>query len=309
MVISMLERPPVRAHSAQARYVRDVLALHDTLRYDRIPQHVAGDGLCWQVRRPDGLLTLAVRTDQLPHRYLLGLLGFRLAQYLRLGYASADVVYRAAMFCESAANVHPRDIHVVTLDGDTGRILGYVGFGASPDPVPRDPRDPGRVLFHTEHAHDVNLFHRVPPPDGLTTHEVREVKRFVHNRQMSDRGLRLRVSLELLLGAGHAVAALDPAPRVLIGDVEERLALRHLLMLGLDVQLVEGTRPVLPAAEVMHPMYLVRASVKPFVSRVPAGPELQRRIEELDRALAAPDVFGGVRRLAGTLGCDVRSAA
>jgi len=279
--------------AAQTRYVQDVLAVHERLSFGGLVRHLSERDVPWLVTRPDGLATLAARTDQIPHRYLLGLQGFRLAQYLKLGYASNQVVYARSLFCEPSHALHPTDIHVVTLDQPSGRILGYVGLASSADAEPRDPAAEDRAPFPCEVAHGVNVFARVRPMPDLHTHEVREVKRFVHDRSLTDRTLRLRVSLELLLGLGRALQAAAPAVRVLVGDVEERVALRHLLLMGLDVYLLEGTRPVLPAHDLMHPMYEVRDVVKPFVACAPTGDELRRRTDLVERAVTGADLFAG----------------
>ena len=93
---------------------------------------------------------------------------------------------------------------MVTVDGN-GQILGYLGLVGAGDSVPRPLDDPDRALFPVEVAHGINLYDAVPSVRSVTTDQVRELKRFVHRRSMTDRILRLRVSLELLLAAGTIV--------------------------------------------------------------------------------------------------------
>jgi hypothetical protein len=273
-----------------ARFARDVVALNAQLAFRRLPDALGDGELLHRVQRPNGLTTLTVRTDQLPDRYLLGLMGFRLAQYLQLGYACQRVVHAAGMFAEPTHHVAADDVHVVTMDGQ-GRILGYLCLAGSGDARPYELDDPAREPFPVEVAHNLNLFDRVPPPGGVRSTEVRELKRFVHNRLMRDKEQRLQVTLELLLGAGRALLLLTPPIRTLVGDVEEDVALRHLVLAGMDVVVIDGTTPVLPDDDVMHPLYTARDAVKPFVANVPDRSELRDRVEFLDTALAEWDAF------------------
>ncbi len=79
-----------------------------------------------------------------------------------------------------------------------------------------------------------------------------------------------------------------------MGDIEEHVALRHLLLAGLDVQVVDGTAPQLPESDLMHLAYVQRSAVKPFVAEVPAREELERRVEVVERVLTSPDLFAAV---------------
>src|SRR3954452_17895032 len=203
------------------RYAADIVAMHDRLSYRRLPDHLPAADLAHRAVRGDGLVTVAATTAQLPRRYLLGLQGFRLAQYLQLGWACEQMLHRGALFCEPLQSLHPDDVHVLTLDGRAGRILGYASLATSGDGESRPLLAPDRARFPVETAHGINLFRRVPAPPGVRTDQVRELKRFVHSRTLTDRAQRLRVTLELLLGVGRALAAGEPAVRVLIGDVEE----------------------------------------------------------------------------------------
>ena len=83
-----------------------------------------------------------------------------------------------------------------------------------------------------------------------------ELKRFVHRRTLTDRVLRLCVTLELILGAGIIMRGLST--RLMIGDVEEQGAARHLILVGLKTSLVEGTRPQLSLQDYLHPAYTQR---------------------------------------------------
>ena len=278
--------------SRQLRYAQDVVALHDRVTMRHLRREIAGAPL-YQMTRPDGLSTFAVTTAQLPHRYVLAIQGFRLAQYLQLGWACRDVVYQRRMFCEDADDLHPEDVHALTVAAD-GRIVGYVGLKGVDVAADVGLDDPGRRLFPVEDAHGSSLFGELPELRAITVGQVRELKRFVHRRGLADRSLRLRVTLELLLAVGHTLLA-QPSVRLLVGDLEENVALRHLMLAGLDVCVLQGTSPALPDSDVMHLMYVHRKSVKPFAALVPDGRELAARAVLLEQILCRSGGMDAVR--------------
>jgi hypothetical protein len=273
------------------RFTQDIIAMQDELSYRRLIDHLPVADLPHLAVRGDGLVTVGVRTEQLPYRYVLGMQGFRLAQYLKLGWACEQTAHGSALFCEPVCALHPDDVHIMTLNGQTGRILGYVSLTTSGDPQPRHPMAADRARFPVEMAHGINVFDHVPALDGVLTNQVRELKRFVHSRTLTDKAQRLRVTLELLLGAGRALTRIEPTVRTVVGDVEEKVALRHLLLAGLDVQLIEQTRPHLPNTDLLHLAYTRRGEVKPFVAHIPNADELQQRIGLLEATLSSPDLF------------------
>ena len=289
--------PADEADERSTRFVRDIIQLHEGLNYRNLSAVLPWDDSVYRARRGDLTITVAARTDQFPHRYLLGLAGFRLAQYLQLGYASAAVVAAESLHCEPLANFHPADLHCVTLEQSTGRLLGYVTLAHNGDAQPCSVRDAAaRRSYPCEQAHGIDLFEAVSAPADLNTAQVREIKRFVRARSVHDRVSRLRVSLELLVALSRAIQHGRPALRALVGDVEPRGALRHLVLMGLQVKVVGGTSPRLSHADVMHPMYVVRATVEPFFSWMPEPEVLGRHADRLEEALSSPDVFGVLAR-------------
>ncbi len=289
---------------AAVRYTADVVSLHRRLSFRGLSAQLGPDQVLHREHRGDGLVTLAVPTRHLPHRYLLGLQGFRLSQYLQLGWICEETVYSGALFSEPAHGASPDDVHVICLSGD-GAIQGYLCLTACGDGGGSwDLHDPDRPAFPVEEAHDINLFDHVEALPGVRTDGVRELKRFVHARTLTDKQQRLRVTLELLYGMGRVLQGVTPSVRTLVGDLEEHVALRHLLLAGLDVQLVEGTSPGLAERDLLHHMYLARASVKPFVAHLPAEEVVEERIALLEQALASEDLFAGtsvMSRSRGTL--------
>src|SRR6478735_12694946 len=177
--------PDTAERPTAGRYARDILALQERLNF-RTLRDVERAAAAYAVRRPDGLVTLGLRTDQLSSRHLLGLQGFRLAQYLQLGWDCSDRIAAQGMFCEPTVGMRDDDLHMVTVDGN-GHILGYLGLVGAGDSVPRPLDDPDRELFPVEVAHGINLFDTVPTVRNVTADQVRELKRFVHRRSMTDK--------------------------------------------------------------------------------------------------------------------------
>lgn len=221
-----------------------------------------------------GIATLGSTTAELPQELLHAISTFRLANYLSLRYASSQVAWQRALHCEPYAAWSPDDFHLVTFDRATGEILGYVCLvtngdgGAGELSSPRTARP-----FPVEQAHGVDLFDTVGR-SGMLASDVREVKRFVHRRSMTDKTLRLRVTIDLLHGLVEAFRGPCAHVSTLVGDVEEQAALRHLLLMGLEVHLVTGSVPQLPESDLMFPMYVTRDVVEPFCAAVPDASRL-----------------------------------
>lgn len=271
------------------RFTSDVISLHRQLGFRGLVREVGRDRLLHLEERGDGLLTLAVRSGDLPHRYLLGIQGFRLAQYLQLGWICEETVYSSALFAEPGHG-SSEDAHVICMDHE-GVIQGYLCLTANGEGPAEDLHAPDRALFPVEEAHRINIFDHVPPTPGVRTDQVREVKRFVHARTLTDKTQRLRVTLELLYGMGRVLQDIRPAVRTLVGDLEEKVALRHLLLGGFEVQLIEGTTPALEQGSLLHHMYVARGSVKPFVAHMPDEDDLAGRLELLEQTLGSSDLF------------------
>jgi len=88
--------------------------------------------------------------------------------------------------------------------------------------------------------------------------------------------------------------------RTLVGDLEENVALRHLLLTGLEVQIVEGTTPRLADRDLLHHAYMERASVKPFVAHLPDQEEIAARVRLLQQTLDSASLFDAASLLART---------
>ncbi|WNI17993.1 hypothetical protein [Actinacidiphila sp. ITFR-21] len=288
----------------RGRYIADVLALHDRISLRGLAAQV--DPL-YMVRRPDGLTVLAVPQSGLPERYRLMIYGFRLAQYLRLNYASDRIAHDAGLFAEPHEG-HGEEIHVIALQETTGAILRYVSYIGTEDTRPRSLTDPDRVLFPAEVAHGVNFFDHVPAPEPALSNEVWEIKRLVQrgSELRAPVTRRLRITLEMMLCFYSTLQRLSPKPKYLIGDGEEGLAIRRLTRSLKDITVIEGTTPSLPEDDLHFPLYVTRPVVKPFVARAPYGDELADLVQWMETALATTDPLAGFRQLVARVEGEIR---
>jgi hypothetical protein len=244
-------------------------------RFPGFVDAVRGGPLCRIDGHDDGLCTVAFRQRQLPERYLRGLLGFRLSQFLQAGLMDPQLVWQRAITHEPVGDCPGQDtVHVVTLRTgglDAGQIVGCVALVGSADAEPRSLTWPHRRRFPAEVAHDVDLLAPFAA-QGWTTHQAYEIKRFVREVAMERGAQRSRVPWHLILGVGWTVRALGDGIQILLGDSGEWGALRHLRALGLDLLTIEGTTPSLPRTELMWRSYLLpeERRAKPFVAPIPA---------------------------------------
>ncbi|MGW5652959.1 hypothetical protein [Streptomyces humi] len=255
---------------ARERYVADICRLHSSLDFRALPDHIVGEPLHYAHDPVDELVTLSVQDDQLPLRYLNGIMGFRLVQYLRLGWMSPRLMYERAVFRETVR--HPegvQNIHTVSLCTRTGRIDGYISLGCSQDPVSLPLDDPDRRRFATEEAHGIDLLGQFAA-DGMGTHQAFEIKRFLRNLDLPAEPRTERVSWRLLASLGRVVAAAEASNRmrVLLGDAKEKVAVRHFRLMGFPLQIARGTSPRLPETDLMSPIYQQDVNAVPFVARV-----------------------------------------
>jgi hypothetical protein len=250
-------------------YVEELVRRHAALRYPGFAEAIDGEPLVRLEGYGDGLTTVSVRESQLPWKYLRGVLGFRLAQFLQTGLMDPELAYRRGLDHEPLVQTTgPETIHTVTVT-DAGQIVGYIGLVGSPDPEPLALDDPARGLFPAELAHRVELLSPYAA-SGRSSHNAYEVKRFVRDRSMPRGVQRDRVPWHLILAIGK-VGLATPEIELVVGDSGERGALRHLRLVGFDLEVIEGSKPSLPRSELMWPSYELptKRLAKPFVGAVP----------------------------------------
>lgn len=261
--------PAATGDARVRRYAVDIIRLHERLSFRELPAELVGAPLSLIEDPHRRLVTVTARDSQFPTRYLKGILGFRLAQYLRLRWISADSVHRTAAYHEPLLQSRAvENIHTVTLCRRTWRIRGYVGLACSADAESLPLDSPHRTPFPTEAAHGVDLLGRYARP-GLGSHQAFEFKRFLRDQTMPRGVQHACVPWHLMLGMGEALIGLGDAVRIVLGDAKEHVALRHLRLGGFDLQVVEGTSPRLCASDPMAPIYRQSVLARPFVAPVP----------------------------------------
>lgn len=270
------------------RFVAEIVQLHERLNWRGLPDAIDGEPLVRLEGFGDGLTTVCVHQSQIPDRYLKGIFGFRLAQFLQLGWMDAELAAARTLFHEPFAPSSGVDtVHAITLD-DAGRLVGYISMVGSADPAPLTLDDPTRALFPAEVAHHVDLCGQFTAP-GITTHDVSEIKRFVRRKGMA-RGLqRDRVPWHLILAIGRRNQTVARPFRLVLGDSTESGALRHLRLVGFDLVVMEDTHPNVAKSELMWPSYEKADLAKPWIG--PVHEDLVDYMDAIESGLTA-DVTG-----------------
>jgi hypothetical protein len=287
-----------RATPAQERFARAITALHGRLSYGGLPAAVRGEPLHSRVSDDGQLITLAVRESQLPQRYVRGVYGFRLAEFAARGWVCPALLHRRALFHEPPRPPHPvDDVHVIALERATGKIAGYVCLAASLDAEPLPLDAPGRTRLSVEKDHHIDLLAPRAAP-GLNTHQVYEVKRLLRAAALPWGVLAARVPWHVVLGMGEALRALDTPQRpvLLAGDAKEGGSIQHLRLMGIDLEVIEGTSPAVPRTELVWPLFAgQKEQAKPFFGRLSAT--FGQDLGAIRRALAEVRESESVRAL------------
>lgn len=270
----------------RSRYVSELISLHDSVYVRGIESAISSDGLLYLTSRPEGLLVLAARGSGIPERFLLAIHAFRLAQYLRLRFASSELAFARALLTEPSDSDR-EEIHLLVLDQHSGVIVRYLSLLGAGDARPMPMAGSQRSLFPCEVAHQVNLFDHVDQPAGIDSSNVWEIKRLVQPSTTAahDGRQRVRITLEAVLGLYTALSVNVPQIRALVGDGEEGIAIRRIQRIMRQTTVFEGTVPSLPADELMFPLYTQRQIVKPFMTQVPDPAELDDMVARFSAAV------------------------
>jgi hypothetical protein len=282
--------------SSGRRFGEEIVRLHSRMTFRGLPDAIHGEPLVRIAGFGDGLTTIAVRESCLPGRYLRGVMGFRLAQFIHLGWMDADIAYRRGLYHEPlSTSPGPETIHTLTLTAE-GRIAGYIGLVGSTDATAMALDAPDRGLFPAEDAHHVELLSGFAAP-GRTTHHVYEIKRFVRDRFMARGPLADRVPWHLMLALGRVRDALGDDIQLICGDSRENGALRHLRLVGFDPLVIDDTRPSLPRDQLMWPSYEQAQLAKPFAAEIPA--DIEEVMHAIEGGLRLPCEAGWQRAAIG----------
>lgn len=259
------------------RYIREIVDNQNLLTYHSLLDKCTLEKTLYHKIDRFGLSTIAIKNKDLLHHQLLGIMSFRLSEYLKLDWIDPNMVYQQKIFHEPLQQAHCEDIHLVTMNHQTGEIICYLCIYSIErykglTHLRMETED--RPLFPCEIAHGKHIFNKLEWLQSVPIHSVREIKRFVKSKRKDTFGHR--VSLELLAGLAYVTRLIKETSTGLtayVGDLELTGAFRHIQLLGLDVTVIENTRPELSNQDLFYRMYEKRKKVLPFVIQLPQNLE------------------------------------
>lgn len=276
-----------------AAFCREVVAAGTRVRLPHLLRSPPPGSLYHQEER-HGVTVVAAPTTGLAARTLAGLLRFRLAQYLDIGFIDRHLAWQREMRTEPASVVAPGDIHLVAGVPATGEVLCYAVLEQPPDaPGGCRLRSTNRPLYPVERVHGAGLYQRLPILPDLPVAKVRELGRFAKNRHpAASRELVTRAVVEL----GVAVFRLAAGPLRLgldgvIGDLEEHVAKQNLDFFHVPSVVIHGTVPYQPNASYLYPRYQLH-TVHPFACLTSDISTALPRLHAIDQALSRPGKLG-----------------
>jgi CRP-like cAMP-binding protein len=241
-----------------------------------------------------GVAVVAMPAAHLTGEETAGLLRFRFAQYVDIGFVDRQLALDQGMRTEPASVVAPGDLHVVTGVPATGEILCYAVIEQPPAVPPGCRlRSEQRELFPVERVHGAGVFNRLPILPDLPAAKVREMGRFVRNqRPNAERDQVTRAVVE----TGVAIFRLMAGPLRLhvdavIGDLEEHVAKQNLDFFHVPSVVVHGTVPYAGSASYLSPRYRLH-TVYPFACLTSDIATALPRLDAVERALAKPGKRG-----------------
>jgi hypothetical protein len=272
-----------------AGFCRDVVAAGAAVRLPALLRSPPPGTLYHQPDR-HGVAVVAAPTTSLAPEVVAGLLRFRLAQYLDIGFIDRRLAHRERMRTEPASVVAPGDIHLIAGVPATGEVLCYAVLEQPPAAPPGCRlRSPERPLYPVERVHGAGLYQRLPILPDLPVAKVRELGRFVKNQHpVAARDLVARAVVELgaavfRLAAGPLRLSLD----AVIGDLEEHVAKQNLDFFHIPSVVIHGTVPYQPSASYLYPRYQLH-TVHPFACLASDISTALPRLRAVDDALAKP---------------------
>lgn len=274
-------------------YCREVVTTSTQVRLPALLQ-TPPPGSLYHQRERHGVTVVAVPTTSLATETLAGLLQFRLAQYLDIGFIDRHLAWRQAMRTEPAAVLAPGDIHLIAGIPATGEVLCYAVLEQPPQaPTGCRLRSSDRALYPVERVHGAGLYQRLPILPDLPVAKVRELGRFVKSRQpAASRDLVTRAVVELGVAVFRLVAGpLRLSLDAVIGDLEENVAKQNLDFFHVPSVVIHGTVPYQPHASYLYPRYQLH-TVHPFACLASDISTALPRLEAIDRALSKPGKLG-----------------
>lgn len=284
------------------RYAAQVLRVHRELSFTGLLDAIDGPP-AYLEHGPHELVTVTVRGDQLPERYLWGLFGFRLAQYLQRGWVDRELLQARAITAEPFTAAARRDYHTVVLERRTGQIRGYGTLAATKDAPGTTLAAGDRRPFVVEVDYGIDLADHLGAEVG--SDRVWEGKRLIRDYAMPRSPAAAAVPWWVYLGWASTITRLFGAggAHAVVGDGRKGGALFQLGLLGFDLRTLEVAARAPHPDDLFAPLWDQTEPAWPFILR--DSPRLAPTLRALHEVLC--DVRpGSVRR---RLEARIRDAA
>lgn len=265
----------------------------------RLPELFTGNHpeALWQVPNRQGVSVVALRTPGLTEPQLIGILTYRLAQYLMANELDPQLIFERRLTHEPLSNVSTADIHIIASAAETGELLCYMTFKslAADGEVKFGSRD--RPLFPVEEVFGWGVYNRTRILPDLPARRVREVGRFAKNhRHHCLDELVVRAPVEVFLAATRLlVGPLMEEIDVSIGDIEEGVAKKNQDFFHLPTVIIRG---VVPFAAEGSFGFLNYQSRTRYPWAVLSADIPKPRLDAIERALELPGKQGLMALLA-----------
>ena len=252
----------------------------------------------WRVADRHGVSVIGLRTPDLREAQLIGIMRYRLAQYLWANQLDPEVIYRAGLEHEPLSGVTERDVHVIAGCARSGEILAYGTLKALKGDVGNARlRDDDRPLFPVEEVFGRGLFNGVKILPDLPASRIREAGRLSKNHRCEAADdLVKRAPVEVLLGTFSLVRGPFLAEvEACVGDLELGVAKKNQDFFHLPTVIIRGVVPYAPDGSFGFFNYQTRTRYPyAFLSA-----DIQRdRLDAIEAALERPGKEGLLALLA-----------
>ena len=243
----------------------------------------------YQVRDRGGVSVVMLETRALSEQELAGLLRFRLAQYVAVGFSDARAVMESGLEHEPLSSVPPSDFHVLAGRASDGEILSCLAVrGSASSWRGQRMRSHARRPFPVEELHGMGIYNRLAFLPDVRVAKVREIGRFVKNQRLQSRDeLGVRAPVEVLLALIRGILGpLRSQVDALVGEVEEGVVKRNLDYFDVPTVLIRGTVSYeAPSWFIGH----TGRTFYPFALSVPdVAARSLTRVDAVEQALALP---------------------